>query len=96
MCKQDDILIGGKNHIEKLEILEQVLSRLSRCNVHLKLSKCEFLKQKVTYLGLEIGAEGIRPVESKISAVRNAPVPENLPELRSFLGMIRFLPFVIA
>ncbi len=61
VCKQDDILIGGDSDKENLDILEQVFSRLSECNVHLKLSKCEFLKTKTVYLGSEYTAEGIKP-----------------------------------
>ena len=90
VCKQDDILIGGRDEEENLKILEDVLTRLGRHNVHLKLEKCQFLKPRVVYLGFEFDATGIRPVESKIDAVRNAPTPKNVSELKSFLGMIQY------
>jgi hypothetical protein len=54
VCKQDDILIGGNDWRENLKILGEVLERLCRHNVHLKQSKCEFLKREVVYLGLKI------------------------------------------
>ena len=88
VCKQDDILIGGDDWQENLEILADVLDRLHRYSLHLKLPKCEFLKPEVVYLGLRISAEGLQPVEEKISAVKRAPVPHNVNELRSFLGMV--------
>ena len=49
VCKQGDILIGGNDWIENLKILGEVLERLCRYNIHLKQSKCEFLKPEVVY-----------------------------------------------
>ncbi|XP_064643572.1 uncharacterized protein K02A2.6-like [Lineus longissimus] len=66
VCKQDDILMGGDDDNENLDILERVLDRLSENNVHLKLPKCKFLETKTVYLGLEYSGEGLRPVESSV------------------------------
>ena len=90
VCKQDDILVGGNDWQENLKILADVLDRLHKYNLHLKLSKCEFLKPEVVYLGLKISAVGLQPVEEKINAVKKAPTPCNVSELRSFLGMVQY------
>ena len=90
VCKQDDILVGGNDWQENLKILAEVLDRLYKCNLHLKLSKCEFLKPEVVYLGLKISEVGLQPVEEKINAVKKAPTPRNVSELRSFLGMVQY------
>ena len=90
VCKQDDILIGGVSWQENIKILSEVLERLHKCNVHLKMAKCEFLKREVVYLSLKIDAEGLHPVDEKVDAVRRTPVPQNVKELRSFLGMFRY------
>jgi hypothetical protein len=42
------------------------------------------------YLGPEIDEKGFHPVEEKVDAVRKAPVPSNVSELRSFLGMVQY------
>ena len=42
------------------------------------------------YLGLKISAAGLQPVEEKINAVKKAPTPRNVSELRSFLGMVQY------
>ena len=85
-----DILIGGNDGQENLKILADVLDRLHKYNLHLKLPTCEFLKPEVVYLGLRISAEGLQPVEEKINAVKQAPAPQNVSELRSFLGMVQY------
>ena len=59
------------------------------------MAKCEFLKREVVYLGLKIDVEGLHPVEEKVNAVKRAPVPQNVSELRSFLGMVQYYhPFL--
>ena len=43
-------------------------------------------------------AAGIMPCDSKVEAIKNAPKPENVSQLRSFLGLLNhpgsFLPRV--
>ena len=58
VCKQDDVLIGGIDWQENLRMLREVLDRLHKYNLHLKLPKCEFLKPEVVYRGMRISAEG--------------------------------------
>ena len=44
VCNQDDILVGGVDAEENLEIAGEVLERLQKYNMRLKLRKCVFLK----------------------------------------------------
>ena len=39
---------------------------------------------------MKISADGLQPVEEKINAVKRAPLPRNVSELRSFLGMVQY------
>ena len=64
------ILVGGNDWQKNLKILTEVLDRLHKFNLHLKLCRCEFLKPEVVYLGLRISAEGLQPVEENINAVK--------------------------
>ena len=92
----DDIVVAGQSKEEHLELLRTVFTRLKQANIRAKLSKCEFLKTEVTYLGYRIDRQGIHPTEEHIEALRNMPAPSNKKELRSFLGAInyysRFIP----
>ena len=92
----DDILVTGKNHAEHLKNLESVLSRLRGSGLRLKRNKCSFMKSSVTYLGHVIDSQGVHPSPEKTKAIKDAPVPNNVSELRSYLGLLnyyhKFLP----
>ena len=64
--------------------------------MRLKRAKCLFLLPSVEYLGHIVVAEGLCMSEAKVSAIMNAPAPQNVTELRSFLGLVnyygKFLP----
>ena len=86
----DDILVAGSSEDEHLHTLETVLSRLEAAGLRLKLQKCSFMLSSVEYLGHKISAEGIHPTEEKKQAILDAPPPQNLQQLRSFLGLLNF------
>jgi hypothetical protein len=54
------------------------------------------MAEKVVYMGHLIDAEDLHATEDKIEAVKKAPSPTNVSELRSYLGLINlygpFLP----
>ena len=41
-------------------------------------------------MGLEFVYEGLSPIEYKTTAIKNAKVPENVSELKAFLGMVQY------
>ena len=86
---QDDILITGKDE-EHMKNLNSVLSRLDHYSLRLQLSKCKFIQKSATYMGSVISASWISPTEEKVEAIKQAPRPENLTQLRAFLGMINY------
>ncbi|GFV25756.1 retrovirus-related Pol polyprotein from transposon 412, partial [Trichonephila clavipes] len=70
--------------------IRKVLSKLRDANLKLNPSKCKFFQKEVNYLGHIISAEGVRTDPEKVSAVKNWKRPENLRELRSFLGLFTY------
>ena len=54
------------------------------------------MAKSVQYLGHIIDGEGLRPMSDKIEAVQKAPSPQNVSELKSYLGLLsyygKFLP----
>ena len=44
----------------------------------------------VEYLGFHIDGQGIHKTKDKVRAVQDSKVPENVKELKSFLGLVTF------
>ena len=86
----DDILITGDTEAEHLENLNAVLTRLEEAGMRLKPRKCSFMLPAVEYLGHNISAEGLRPTNEKIRAIVEAPVPQDVTQLRAFLGLLNY------
>ncbi|GFW41023.1 retrovirus-related Pol polyprotein from transposon 17.6 [Trichonephila clavipes] len=80
----------GRTFEEHLQNIRKVLAKLSDANLKLNPSKCKFFQKEVNYLGHIISAEGVRTDPEKVSAVKNWKRPENLRELRSFLGLCTY------
>ena len=86
----DDILVTGPTDDQHLSTLEEVLKRLQEAGLLLKEKKCIFMAESVTYLGFRIDAQGLHPVPEKVKAVQEAPKPQNVTELKSYLGLLSF------
>lgn len=52
-----------------------------------KKSKCLFGQNKLEYLGHVISQEGVSTDPSKISAMKNWPLPTSIKQLRGFIGL---------
>ena len=92
----DDILVTGATDEEHLRTLSLVLGRLEKAGFRAHRSKCKFMAPSVTYLGHMIDQHGLHPLKEKVQAVRDAPSPKNVSELKSYLGLLtyysKFLP----
>lgn len=86
----DDILVTGSNREEHLQRLGQVLRKLQNAGLKISLDKCEFFKSQISYLGFRIDKVGLHTCEDKILAIRNAPVPRDITQLKSFLGLVNY------
>ena len=85
----DDCRLGTKSEEEHLKLLEALLQECQRNKIRIKLSKCEFLKTEMDYLGYRIGHGFWAPSAKKVEAIQRAKV-KNLKELQSFLGAMNF------
>ncbi len=94
----DDILVSGEDDTAHLDNLSSVLSRLLEAGLRLRQDKCCFMQPEVIYCGYGLNGEGVYPVAAKIDAIKNAPAPRDVTQLRAFLGMMnyyhKFLPNV--
>lgn len=92
----DDILITGQSEKEHDVNLQAVLSKLSSAGLRLKKDKCVFRVPSVSYLGYQVSAAGLQPLDDRVRAIVSRPAPTDIAELQSFIGLItyydKFLP----
>ena len=86
----DDILITGKSDAEHMLTSEKVLSKLRDAGIKLKVSKCKFFQDEVKYLGHAIDSKGLYVDFEKTKALMEAPVPTDVTQLQSFLGLVNY------
>ena len=86
----DDVLITGDSQQSHLANLEGVLCKLQTAGLRLKHSKCNFMMPSVEYLGHQISVQGLQPTEDKVRAIKAAPVPTDVTQLCSFVGLVNF------
>ena len=87
-CYLDDLIITGQSDKEHLDYLEEILQRLLKSGVKANMDKCRFFQNSVEFLGHRIDSKGIHAKENKLQAIQKAPLPRNVTELRSFLGLV--------
>nr|VZI01885.1 unnamed protein product [Spirometra erinaceieuropaei] len=92
----DDLLVASSTAEEHMEHLATVFDRLQQFGVVLNPSKCVFGVPSLEFLSHLVDSHGIRPLPSKVAAIRDFPPPTSKRQLQRFLGMVnfyrRFLP----
>lgn len=92
----DDLLIFSKNHEDHQRHLQLVLQRMKEHGLRARVHKCRFLQPTVDYLGFIVGNGTIKADPKRLEAIASWPVPRDVHELRSFLGLtntlLRFTP----
>ena len=74
----DDILVASRNKKEHKLHLSTLFDRLQAHGLVIKLEKCKFGVAEIDFLGHRVSKDGIRPLQSKVDAVRNFPKPINV------------------
>lgn len=90
----DDLAIGA-NNIQDLKIrVIEVLQRIERNNLTIKLTKCEWLKEEINLLGWKISNGKLRIQDKNIEAITKWRLEkETIPSLMGLLNyMTSFIP----
>lgn len=82
----DDIIIVSSTFEEHISLLTRVLERLKYANLTINLSKSQFFRKELRYLGYVVDENGLRTDPSKISSMVEFPTPTSRKEVKMFLG----------
>ncbi|XP_045090164.1 uncharacterized mitochondrial protein AtMg00860-like [Aegilops tauschii subsp. strangulata] len=86
----DDILIYSKTLEDHVGHIKCVLAVLREEKLYANVEKCTFCTNKVVFLGFVVSAKAVEVDEEKIKAIREWVPPQNVSQVRSFLGLAGF------
>ena len=86
----DDILIYSNSLEEHIFHVRQVLKKLLEHGLYVKLEKCEFHVQEISFLGFVISPKCISMDPARISTISDWPVPRSVTDVQVFLGFANF------
>ncbi|KAL2080855.1 hypothetical protein ACEWY4_022708 [Coilia grayii] len=86
----DDAVTYSDTWPEHLNRIRALFARLADARLTINLAKCEFAQATVEYLGKVVGQGQVRPLQAKVRAIHNFPVPVTKSDLRRFLGMVGY------
>mmetsp|Transcript_27581 Transcript_27581/g.40549 ORF Transcript_27581/g.40549 Transcript_27581/m.40549 type:complete len:847 (+) Transcript_27581:174-2714(+) len=87
----DDIGLWTNGSFEDhLKAISAVLQRLQDKGFRINPLKCEWAVKETDFLGHWLTPQGIRPWKRKIDAILKMQEPQNLSQLRSFLGAVTY------
>ena len=86
----DDIIIFSESLEEHIQHVRSILAVLREHKLYAKVEKCEFHKDRMTFVGYMVSTEGIGMDPAKVSAIVDWPVPKIVKEVQSYLGFANF------
>lgn len=86
----DDVVLYNDVWTDHVAQMSEFFERLAKANLVINLTKSEFGRAQVTYLGHVVGQGQVRPRTAKVQAIADLPVPQTRKKLMRVLGMCGF------
>jgi hypothetical protein len=86
----DDILIFSNSKKEHVEHVREVLDRLRKAKLYVKLSKCEWHTDRTEYLGYVVTPEGVSIDPERVRTIQDWPLPASVRDIRVFVGFMNY------
>ena len=91
----DDIVIWSDTVEQHTQHIRLVLEALRKAKLYCNPKKCHFYLLELNFLGHHISARGIEASSSKVDKILNWPTPQNTTDVRSFLGLVRYISWFL-
>ena len=86
----DDGVIHSSTFQQHIKNLFTTLEAYRAAGMKLSPFKCSFVAAEIDYLGHRLNADGIRPTDDYLKAVRKWKLPSTKTEARAFLGVVNY------
>ena len=85
--KVDEIFIYNDNDATLYSVLDRA------CDVGMRFNpvKCIFKQDSISFYGVTLSSDGVKPDPRKIEAIKYLPEPKSEALLQSFLGIVNYL-----
>ena len=90
MCYVDDVVIATPTLEDHIERLDEVFTCMKRAGLKCKPTKCEILRDSITYLVHLVDKHGVRPDPEAVEAVLTWRALKTDTQLMSFLGFANY------
>lgn len=87
----DDIVIWSENLEEHVRNVRTILQALEHAKLYCNPKKTKLFCTEIIFLGHRISTRGIEPDEGKADRIKTWPTPTSASDVRSFLGLVRYL-----
>ncbi|GBG76233.1 hypothetical protein CBR_g21981 [Chara braunii] len=86
----DNILVYLETYHGHAQNIEWTLGALRNAGFKIALEKSDFFLSEISFLGYVVTRGGLRPDSIKVAAVKEAPFPTSLTQVRAFLGLASY------
>jgi Reverse transcriptase (RNA-dependent DNA polymerase) len=86
----NDILVYGNTREQVVKRTREVLQHLRKAGLFIRLHKCQFHVQEVSFLGFIISNGKVKMEPERVSAIQEWPEPTKPREIQEFLGFANF------
>jgi len=86
----DDILVATDTKEGHDKLVKEVLKRLEKNDLFVKLERYKWKVREVEFLGVVIGPKGVEMQKEKVEGVLSWLAPRNIKEVQKFLGLTNY------
>jgi hypothetical protein len=87
----DDLIIWSSSLEEHTKQIKLIMNALCKAHLYCNPKKLRFYLTELVFLGHRISQRGIKACSSKVDKILNWPAPKTANEVRSFLGLVRYI-----